>query len=234
MAILSGHKRRKRTVADSNGNHILVSEWTHADSVELKNGLTLEESEVYLTQAEYDALGKEKLTNGVKYYITDTDGATGLGVGVDLTLEEYNALSEEEKNNGTIYFVEDGSEVISANNIDYDNTNSTLDAVTVQGAIDELNSDLGGLRIIPFNHATKLVSGTNTITMTLPNDVTRVYTISAQYSSHLLPLGTTMGNDYQIDVQFNFNETSKVLTFTLRTTGAWNGAYNFMGVIFCK
>ena len=93
---------------------------------------------------------------------------------------------------------------------------------------------MGGFRIIPFNHATKLVTGNNTITMTLPNDVTRVYTISAQYSSHLLPLGTTMGNDYQIDVQFSFNETSKVLTFTLKTTGAWNGAYNFMGVIFCK
>jgi hypothetical protein len=73
MAILSDYKRRKRTVADENGNHIPVSEWTHADSVELSNGLTLEESEVYLTQEEYDELPDEQKNKGIKFWITDRD-----------------------------------------------------------------------------------------------------------------------------------------------------------------
>ena len=34
----------------------LQSEWTSSETVQYKNGLTLEESEVYLTQAQYDAM----------------------------------------------------------------------------------------------------------------------------------------------------------------------------------
>lgn len=71
MAILSGYERQTKTVADANGDHKKISRWTHADTVELPNGLSLAESEVYLTQAEYDALSDEEKKNGKKYYITD-------------------------------------------------------------------------------------------------------------------------------------------------------------------
>lgn len=43
MAILSGHKKEKEYIADQNGDHTLVSKWTHADSVEMPNGQTLSE-----------------------------------------------------------------------------------------------------------------------------------------------------------------------------------------------
>ena len=103
MAILSEHERRKRTVADENGNHIPISEWTHADSVELPNGLNLAESVVYLTQAEYDALGDEKYTNNVDYYITDGtisyNGTVVNDVAIPLLLDNWN-LNEE---NNTYY-----------------------------------------------------------------------------------------------------------------------------------
>ena len=43
MAISSGHTRVKRYKKKDDGNYIQQSEWTHADSVELSNGLTLDD-----------------------------------------------------------------------------------------------------------------------------------------------------------------------------------------------
>ena len=83
MAILSEHLRQTKTVTDANGDHIKLSRWTHADSVYLSNGLTLDESVVYLKQADWDALGDEKYTNNVEYRITDaTSEVHGSVVGV--------------------------------------------------------------------------------------------------------------------------------------------------------
>ena len=67
----------KRHVLKDDGYH-LVSEWTNANTVEMDNGKTLEQEfammrVVELTQAEYDALGDEKLTNNVTYYIKDVE-----------------------------------------------------------------------------------------------------------------------------------------------------------------
>ena len=73
MSISSEHKRRKKTVADANGNHIPVSEWTHADSVELPNGLTLAESEAWVTDEEYEALTEAEKCDGRKYYVLDSN-----------------------------------------------------------------------------------------------------------------------------------------------------------------
>lgn len=117
MAILSEHKRRKRTVATADGNHIPVSEWTHADSVELSNGLTLDDSKVELTQEEYDSLGDEKLTNNVEYWITDASGSSeilgnAINIGYDNTESGMDATNlqdavtelNEALANGTVKF----------------------------------------------------------------------------------------------------------------------------------
>lgn len=125
MAILSGHERQTKTVTDANGDHIRVSRWTHADTVELPNGLNLAESEVYLTQAEYDALGNEKYTNNVNYYITDaTSEIPDSVVGVKGDAESaYRA----------------GEVNITAENIGLGNVKS--DILANANAITQLNSD---------------------------------------------------------------------------------------------
>ena len=77
MSVLSGFLKFKRHVLKNDGYH-LVSEWTSSDTVEMSNGNTLEQEiaklkDVELTQAEYDALGDEKLTNNVNYFIKDAN-----------------------------------------------------------------------------------------------------------------------------------------------------------------
>lgn len=58
---------------------------------------------------------------------------------VALTQAEYNALSTAQKNNGNFYFITDADpSYFSAENIDYDNTDSGLTATNVQDAIDEV------------------------------------------------------------------------------------------------
>ena len=81
MAISSEHKRRKRTITDASGNHIPVSEWTHADSVELPNGLNLAESENVLTQEQYEALTEADKNNGKKYFVMDTTSTDDVPMG---------------------------------------------------------------------------------------------------------------------------------------------------------
>lgn len=76
MATLGGFFKTKKYRKTSDG-YKLQSEWTSSETVQYNNGLTLEESEVYLTQAEYNALGDEKYTNNVKYYITDAASTGG-------------------------------------------------------------------------------------------------------------------------------------------------------------
>lgn len=58
---------------------------------------------------------------------------------VALTQAEYNALSTAQKNNGNFYCITDADpSYFSAENIDYDNTDSGLSATNVQNAIDEV------------------------------------------------------------------------------------------------
>lgn len=92
MSVLSGFLKFKRHVLKEDGYH-LVSEWTNANTVEMDNGNTLEEeiaelkdgvsTGIELTVAEYEALGDEKLTNDVTYYVVDDeygDGSMGCNV----------------------------------------------------------------------------------------------------------------------------------------------------------
>lgn len=72
MSILSGWIKTRRRKKTANG-YKAVSYDTSAETVFYNNGLTLEESEVSLSQKAYDALGNEKLTNNVTYYITDAN-----------------------------------------------------------------------------------------------------------------------------------------------------------------
>jgi len=58
---------------------------------------------------------------------------------VALTQAEYNALSTAQKNNGNFYCITDADpSYFSAENIDYDNTESGLLSTNIQDAIDEL------------------------------------------------------------------------------------------------
>ena len=72
---------------------------------------------------------------------------TGGGSNIrQLTQAEYNALSEEEKMNGTEYRITDANLEGAASNIVYDNATSGLAARNLQTAVDELNTNLGGLK----------------------------------------------------------------------------------------
>ena len=129
---------------------------------------------VYLTQAEYDALPEDKLENNIEYWITDAGvrgsaenvsydaSASGLDAknvqeAVDklaegagnkveyLTQEEYNALPEDKLTNNVEYRILDSGTPTTAHNVGYDGSASGIDAVNVQGAIDDLKKDVGTL-----------------------------------------------------------------------------------------
>ena len=129
---------------------------------------------VYLTQAEYDALPEDKLENNIEYWITDAGvrgsaenvsynaSASGLDAknvqeAVDklaegagnkveyLTQEEYDALPEDKLTNDVEYRILDSGTPTTARNVGYDGSASGIDAINVQGAIDDLKEDVGTL-----------------------------------------------------------------------------------------
>lgn len=119
------------------------------DNGELGGG----DSSVTLTQSEYEALTEEQKLDGL-YYTYDTKriykngiqyGASEL---IPLTMEEYKALKEagaiDEQQEYLIEANEQGI-LLGAEDIGYNNAESGIQATTVQGAIDELNSNLVGL-----------------------------------------------------------------------------------------
>ena len=59
-----------------------------------------------------------------------------------LTQSEYDALPESKLNDGVEYFITDTGVMGAANNITYDNSNSGLEAINVQTAIDKVNESL--------------------------------------------------------------------------------------------
>ena len=60
---------------------------------------------------------------------------------VALTQAEYDTLTTAQKNNGNFYFITDADpSYFSAENIDYDNTDSGLTATDIQAAIDEVKT----------------------------------------------------------------------------------------------
>lgn len=107
---------------------------------------------------------------------------------VALTQAEYNSLSTAQKNNGNFYFITDADpSYFSAENIDYDNTDSGLTATNVQDAIDDVNS------IIPA--WIKQTSGSS-ITITVP--FTFYYYYADQWSAHILFPFITKNNTYSV------------------------------------
>lgn len=59
----------------------------------------------------------------------------------ELTQAQYNALSTTEKNNGTVYMITDATDEFDAGQVAYDNSIGGLNAVDVQGAINELTKN---------------------------------------------------------------------------------------------
>lgn len=73
------------------------------------------------------------------------------GKAKELTQAQYDALPATKLTDNVNYFIKDGAyhpqgSVMSANGVMYDNTQSGLDATTVQGAIDENASDITDLK----------------------------------------------------------------------------------------
>lgn len=109
------------------------------------------DSSTTLTQEEYEALTEEQKLDGL-YYTYDTKRIYKNGVQygasepIPLTMEEYKALKEA----GAIdeqqeYLISANTEgiLLGAEDIGYSNAVSNLPCTTVQGAIDELSSNLG-------------------------------------------------------------------------------------------
>lgn len=108
MSIIDGFIKHKQYIADANGDHHKVSNWTHASTVEMPDGSLLENFKSYkeVTQAQYDALPDTKLSDGVMYCITDSN--TGNTSFVELTQAQYDALTPAQKNDPTkLYFITD-------------------------------------------------------------------------------------------------------------------------------
>lgn len=74
----------------------------------------------------------------------------------ELTDAQYEALSEAQKMNGTLYDVgsENDDDAMEAAVVNYDNTDSGLQAEDVQGAIDEVSASLTELDTIRYNEET--------------------------------------------------------------------------------
>ena len=116
------------------------------DNGELGGG----DDSVTLTQQEYEALSEEEKLNGL-YYTYDTKRIYKNGVQygaselIPLTMEEYKALKEagaiDEQQEYLIEADEQGV-LLGAEDIGYNNAESGIQATTVQGAIDTVNSNL--------------------------------------------------------------------------------------------
>ena len=84
------------------------------------------------------------IRNGIEY------SGAGMGGGscdcdeiVYLTQEEYDALPETKESNNVEYRITDANtNATAARNIAYDNSESGIEAVSVQGAIDVVNESL--------------------------------------------------------------------------------------------
>lgn len=101
-----------------------------------------------LTEAEFLALPEEdKLNNS--YYLYDIGVHYKNGVAysrkkpIQLTMEEYKALGEVDPDQEYIVSADAEGILLGASDIGYSNAVSNLPCTTVQGAIDELSSNLG-------------------------------------------------------------------------------------------
>ncbi len=150
MSILSGYKKFKKYLKTTDG-YQLISYFTSSDTVNMvdENGnitdTTLTESINQvgkgreLTQAEYDALSEEEKKNGTVYYITDDEGVVSV---VALTRETYEALGNTTLSDGRIYLITDENMEETASNIKFNNTTTSINSLTVQEAIEDIDSNL--------------------------------------------------------------------------------------------
>ncbi len=105
--------------------------------------------QVYLTQAEYDALTPAQKSADVVYYITDSDYS--MPDVVTLSKAEYDLLPTEEKNNGLFYYVyddtttastlvvqtnQDNANTVPSSKVVYDETSAIMDALSTKIAIE--------------------------------------------------------------------------------------------------
>ena len=83
--------------------------------------------------------------------ITTVQALLDAGAGiVELTQAQYDALPTATKNDGRIYAITDGTATALAEEVNYDNTNSSLTSTNVQDALDELSD---GSKVVELTKA---------------------------------------------------------------------------------
>lgn len=135
---------------------------------------------------------------------------------IPTSMADYLAHKSEYDATSNMYQIDDAGVANSAGNVSYDNTNSDLESVTVQGAIDEINSNLTNLLS---------VESTNKSGNTIPsNDVLSV--VMDVSKTNKTPLGivgiTTNGSSYDVISRFFLSGNNA----TIRIKNATNSAIN--------
>ena len=146
---------------------------------------------------------------------------------VALTQAEYNALTTAQKNNGNFYFITDSDpSYFSAENIDYDNTSSGLSATNIQGAVDEVVTDITDNYRVKSRH----LAAAKTYRVVVTNQWQTVIIIGLINGSKsfytFLANSANVPNDYQIVYGTNQFTATQInnTTFDL-TVGASSDVY---------
>ena len=144
-----------------------------------------------VTQAEYDALGDAKNTNGVLYAITDGKSGSGsVGKPVELTKAQYEALGDSVLNDNILYAITDGDDY-TAKNLAYDDSETQLGVNNVQDAISEQNKKIPNIKSGIFTSNVVLDKGVEqkfTITFDEPFESTPVVVCNTMNDAFIVQL----------------------------------------------
>ena len=153
----------------------------YIDSNNMKQILTAVKNDIHsddsiiTTEAEYLALPEEQKLNN-SYYLYDIGVHYKNGVAysrkkpIQLTMEEYKALGEVDPDQEYIVSADAEGILLGAEDIGYNNTESGIQATTVQGAIDKVAEKVDRVEI-------KLNGNINhNIPRLIPKDITSYYT----------------------------------------------------------
>lgn len=139
---------------------------------------------------------------------------------VALTQAEYNALSTAQKNNGNFYCITDADpSYFSAENIDYDNTDSGLSAINIQDAIDEVADVKGEVTQInkTDNETYSLLLATDNTTTTDTGNVYKSSFLKYNPSTQKLSLSSS-GAPSVNSVEINPTGGGHILAKNISTT----------------
>ena len=153
--------------------------------------------------------------SAIDYLATNGSGA------VDLTEAEYNELKEAGELNPSItYYITDSKDEIEidAIGIKYDNTESTLEAADVQGAINELNLNL----VEQSNNLTVLSEGLNDLSENSNNLSKKIVDIESKLKGSATSQNGSLtvsvpANNIPIEYTISFKETFNTIPTIIKS-----------------